>query len=223
MSSPFGIHQARRNLAEVIPQETPVLNEPVPQEPVKTDTILDPDTLKTVDSDPITSSEPPEKEVVKKIEIIIDSIRIDSIVTHSSIRNSINTEAVPTPIEVQEDPIQLPISEETQPPLQDTLDTKFTITEQTSSSELARIARLASEAGIEYTYVVDMRRKLIHELNIVMVIRATGERSQLWVAYPKKTSSFSEEIGWNTNEEGKAVSLSKSKIEHLVKAKHPLN
>lgn len=97
----------------------------------------------------------------------------------------------------------------------------FPLTENSTSGELARIARLANKADIEYTYVVDMHKKKIHELNIVMIIRSTGERSQLWISVPKK-NSFSEVLSWTVDENGRAVSLCTSKIEHKARAKHPI-
>ncbi len=97
----------------------------------------------------------------------------------------------------------------------------FNLTERTKTGVLAGIARKAKQAGIEYTYVVDQHRKTTHELNIVMIIRSTGERSQLWISVPKK-GSFSETICWSVDENGQAVSLCPGKIEHKVKAKHPI-
>lgn len=97
----------------------------------------------------------------------------------------------------------------------------FNLTENSTSGKLASIAYLANKAGIEYTYIVDRHKKKIHELNIEMIIRSTGERSQLWIAFPKK-SSFVETLYWTVDQDGKAVSLCAGKIEHMVSAKHPI-
>lgn len=98
----------------------------------------------------------------------------------------------------------------------------FHLMENSSSGELAKIAHLAQQAGIEYTYVVDQHKKKIHELNIVMIIPGTGKRSQLWISVPKK-SSFSEVLSWTVDTNGNAVSLCESNIEHKVRARHPLD
>ena len=97
----------------------------------------------------------------------------------------------------------------------------FNLTEKTRTGELAAIARKADKAGIEYTYVVDQHKKKTHELNIVMVIRRTGERSQLWISVPKK-SSFQETLFWTIDNNGQAVSLCPVRIEHKAKARHPI-
>ena len=100
-------------------------------------------------------------------------------------------------------------------------EVSFNLTEHTTNGELSRIARLADLAGIEYFYVVDRHKKIIHELNIVMINRNNGERAQLWIAVPKK-GSFAEVLIWEQDESGQVSSLPADKISHLVKAKHPI-
>ncbi|MDC8003913.1 hypothetical protein POV27_07605 [Aureisphaera galaxeae] len=98
----------------------------------------------------------------------------------------------------------------------------FNLSEKSTSGQLTMISHSARQAGIEYIYVVDRHRRKIHELNIVMIIKSTGERSQLWITVPKK-GSFSEVLSWTVDENGNAVSLGPNKIDHKVKAIHPLD
>lgn len=98
---------------------------------------------------------------------------------------------------------------------------KFTISESTSTRQLASISAQAQKAGIEYTYVVDLKKKLIQEFNVDMAIRNTDIVASVQVCVPRK-DSFTVSFGWFADANGKAIRLLENV--HLVKTeqKHPL-
>lgn len=97
----------------------------------------------------------------------------------------------------------------------------FQISESSSTKTLARISAMAERAGIDYTYVVDLKKNLIREFNVEMFIKGTDKVTTIQVNVPTE-GQFDIELGWNVDEKGKAIELSREVIVHRDKAKHPL-
>lgn len=97
----------------------------------------------------------------------------------------------------------------------------FTITESTGTGELASISSQARKAGIEYFYVVDLKKKLIAEFNVNMAIYGTRISSDVQVSVPKK-GKFEVTFGWFVDDQGKAIKLSDDITIAEAPAKHPL-
>lgn len=98
---------------------------------------------------------------------------------------------------------------------------EFTINNQTSTQELASIAYQAQKAGIEYNYVVDLKKQLIREFNVDMTIPGTNLASTVQVSVPKK-EAFEIKFGWFLNAEGKAIQLTDNVFIEKEVSKHPL-
>lgn len=98
---------------------------------------------------------------------------------------------------------------------------KFQINESSSTKTLARISAMAERAGINYTYVVDLKKNLIREFNVEMFIKGTNKATTIQVNVPTE-GQFEIEFGWSLNENGKAIELSPEVTVQGDKAKHPL-
>lgn len=97
----------------------------------------------------------------------------------------------------------------------------FQINESSSTQTLARISAMAERAGIDYTYVVDLKKKLIREFNVEMFIKGTDKATSIQVNVPRG-GQFEIELGWDLNEHGQAIALSREITVNRDKAKHLL-
>lgn len=99
---------------------------------------------------------------------------------------------------------------------------EFTINDRTSTQKLASIAYQAKQAEIEYTYVVDLQKKLIREFNVDMSIPGTDLASTIQVSLPKK-GRFEIKFGWYVDAEGRVIKLTDNIIIEKAQSKHPLS
>ncbi len=97
----------------------------------------------------------------------------------------------------------------------------FQINESSSTKTLASISAMAERAGIDYTYVVDLKKNLIREFNVEMFIRGTDKATTIQVNVPAE-GRFEIELGWNLDGNGKAIELSREVLVERDRAKHPL-
>lgn len=98
---------------------------------------------------------------------------------------------------------------------------QFTINELTPTTKLASISAQAQRAGIEYTYVVDLKKKLIREFNVDMSIIGKATSSTIQVSVLPK-GKFEITFGWLVNAEGKAITLSDNIKITEAPSQHPL-
>ena len=99
---------------------------------------------------------------------------------------------------------------------------EFTINNQTSTQKLASIASEAKRAGIDYTYVVDLKKKLIREFNVDMSIPGTKQVSTVEVSVPKK-GNFEITLDWVVDDDGNAIKLTDNIFIKEAAPKHSLH
>lgn len=87
----------------------------------------------------------------------------------------------------------------------------YTITSQTSESELDEIQAAAKKAGINFTYTCRFRNSKIKRLNLRMTIDGKG-KDRCTNFQSINSDYFKYTFGWRVDKEGKAISFTKTKV-----------